>query len=70
MNDTPFISYKGTVGFITNHGCGRIAMENRERYFWQSRACTDGQRAEAFEVVNIPKLAGAIRCAHQQASPS
>lgn len=46
---------------VRNDGCGRMGMENRERYFWQSRMTIAGNRSEPFEITDITTLARDIR---------
>lgn len=40
---------------------GRLGVENDAIAFWQSRSTTAGNRAEPFQLVNIPQLAKDIR---------
>lgn len=47
--------------FLTNYGCGFLAMENRARSFWQSRATKAGRPASVPALTNIAELATAIR---------
>jgi hypothetical protein len=46
---------------LTNPGCGRLAMQTRERAFWQSRMTVAGGRAEPPELTDLEALARAIR---------
>lgn len=40
---------------------GQLGVENDAIAFWQSRSTTAGNRAEPFQLVNIPQLAKDIR---------
>lgn len=57
MNTAPILHNKE----VRNDGCGRLAVESAERSFWQSKATVAGQRAEPFDLVDIPSLARDIR---------
>ena len=46
---------------VRNNGCGRQALINVERAFWQSRMTKNGQRAEPIEVVDLRELARKLR---------
>lgn len=49
-------------GEEVHHTCGRLAVENMERAFWQSRA----DLLEAPAIVNLPELAREIRATYPQ----
>lgn len=57
MNDTPMLYRRE----LTNPGCGLLAMQTRERAFWQSRMTVAGGRAEPPELTDLEALARAIR---------
>lgn len=61
MNTTPRINANGVRAEITNPGCGRVAMDNVARAFWQSRMTLAGQRAEPIALVDLRQLAREIR---------
>lgn len=57
MNDQPMLYGRPVV----NTGCGRLAMQTRERAFWQSRMTVAGGRAEPPELTDLEALARAIK---------
>lgn len=61
MNPTPRLNWKGFVGEIDNPGCGRLAMKNVERAFWQSRMTRVGAPADLPDLIDIPAFAAAAR---------
>lgn len=46
---------------VRNDGCGRQAVINTERAFWQSRMTTAGKRAEPIELADLRELARKVR---------
>lgn len=57
MNSAPMLYGRE----LTNPGCGRLAMQTRERAFWQSRMTVTGGRAEPPELTDLEALARAIK---------
>lgn len=49
---------------IQRQSCGRTAVENDARAFWQSRVTKPGQRAEPIQLADLRGLALAIRSAY------
>lgn len=58
------LHWRGWRGELTNDGCGRIAIENTNLAFWQSRNTLVGLRADVPDLTDIPALAAAIRKAY------
>lgn len=53
---------------VRNDGCGRQALINDARAFWQSRMTTAGHRAPPPELVDLQQLARDVRRAHMAGS--
>lgn len=57
VNDTAKLNWNGRKVELEHGGCGREAMQNRERSFWQSRAGMERPP----ELVDLRALASEIR---------
>lgn len=60
MNPSPRLNWNGIVRNLDNPGCGRMAMQNTERAFWQSRALL----RDPPELTDLPMLAKNIRMSY------
>lgn len=62
MHTTPILQGRP----VNRTTCGRLANQNRERSFWQSRMTVAGGRAEPVDLVDLRALARDVRRGPQQ----
>lgn len=52
---------------VQRQSCGRTAVENDARAFWQSRMTNNGKVAELVQLTDIRALAKAVRTCYEEA---